>query len=114
MTQPGTYPPPPPPPLPESPTHDALPLGHLCFRVDSSGTDRDCSALEGEMNGGRRAIAGGVGMRVLKLVVFHVEPSGTGYSCRLVGLVVKASASRVEDPGFESRDYFRGRVIPVT
>ena len=35
----------------------------------------------------------------------------------LVGLVVKASASRAEDPGFESllrRDFFRGRVIPVT
>ena len=30
---------------------------------------------------------------------------------RLVGLVVKASASRAEDPGFESRlsrDFFRG------
>ena len=36
---------------------------------------------------------------------------------RLVGLVVKASASTAEDPGFESRlrrDFFRGRVIPVT
>ena len=36
---------------------------------------------------------------------------------RLVGLVVKASASRAEDPGFESRlrpGFFRGRVIPVT
>ena len=36
---------------------------------------------------------------------------------RLVGLVVKASASRAEDPGFESRlrrDFFRGRVIPKT
>ena len=35
----------------------------------------------------------------------------------LVGLVVKASASRAEGPGFESRlrrDFFRGRVIPVT
>ena len=33
------------------------------------------------------------------------------------GLVVKASALRAEDPGFESRlrrDFFRGRVIPVT
>ena len=33
---------------------------------------------------------------------------------RLVGLVVKASASRAEDPGLESRlrqDFFRGRVI---
>ena len=36
---------------------------------------------------------------------------------RLVGRVVKASASRAEDPGFESRLrrlFFRGRVIPVT
>ena len=36
---------------------------------------------------------------------------------RLVGLVVKASASRAEGPGFESRwrrDFFRGRVIPGT
>ena len=35
---------------------------------------------------------------------------------RLVGLVVKASASRAEDPGFESRlrrEFFGGRVIPV-
>ena len=37
-------------------------------------------------------------------------------SDRLVGLVVKASASRAEDPGFESsfRRDFSGRVIPVT
>ena len=36
---------------------------------------------------------------------------------RLVGLVAKKSASRVEDPGFESRlrrDFSGGRVIPVT
>ena len=34
---------------------------------------------------------------------------------RLVGLVVKASASRAEDQGFEFRDgIFPGRVIPVT
>ena len=36
---------------------------------------------------------------------------------RLVGLVVKASASRAEDPGFESclrGDFLRGRVIPET
>ena len=36
---------------------------------------------------------------------------------RLVGLVVKASASRVKDLEFDSRlqpDFFRGRVIPVT
>ena len=35
---------------------------------------------------------------------------------RLVGLVVKASASRAEDPGFDSRlrrGDFPGRVIPV-
>ena len=43
---------------------------------------------------------------------------GTDCPDRLVGLVVKASASRAEDPGFASRwrrDFiFRGRVIPVT
>ena len=36
---------------------------------------------------------------------------------RLVGLVVKASTSRAEDPVFESRllrEFCRGRVIPVT
>ena len=35
---------------------------------------------------------------------------------RLAGLVVKASASGAEDPGFESRlrRDFPGRVIPVT
>ena len=35
---------------------------------------------------------------------------------RLFGLVVKASASRAEDPGFESclHQAFPGRVIPVT
>ena len=36
---------------------------------------------------------------------------------RLVGLVVKAFASRAEDPRFESRlhrEFFRGQVIPVT
>ena len=36
---------------------------------------------------------------------------------RLISLVVKASALRAEDPGFESRlrwDFFRGRVLPVT
>ena len=36
---------------------------------------------------------------------------------RLIGLVVKASASRAEGPGFESslrRDFFLGQVIPVT
>ena len=39
------------------------------------------------------------------------------YSYRLVGLVVMSSAPRAEEPGFESRlrrDFFRGRVIPVT
>ena len=44
-------------------------------------------------------------------------PTSPPTSNRLVGLVVKASASRAEDPGFESRlrgDFFRGRVIPVT
>ena len=36
---------------------------------------------------------------------------------RLVGLAVKASASSAKDPGFEfrlHRDFFSGRVIPVT
>ena len=36
---------------------------------------------------------------------------------RLVGLVVKVSTSRADDPGFESRlrwDFFGGQVIPVT
>ena len=35
----------------------------------------------------------------------------------LAGPVVKASASRAEDPGLESRlirDFFRGRVLPAT
>ena len=39
------------------------------------------------------------------------------WSYPLVGLVVKESTSRAEDLGFESlmrRDFFRGRVIPVT
>ena len=46
-------------------------------------------------------------LQVNKAVCFH----------RLVGLVVKASASRAEGPGFERRwrrDFFWGRVIPVT
>ena len=50
---------------------------------------------------------------------FRVLPSCFPVSSyRLLGLVVKASASRAEDPGFESRlrqdFFFRGRVIPVT
>ena len=35
----------------------------------------------------------------------------------LVGLMIKASATRAEDPGVESclcRDFLRGRVTPVT
>ena len=39
------------------------------------------------------------------------------FTYRLVGLVVKASASRAEDPEFDSRlrrDFFRDRVKPVT
>ena len=46
-----------------------------------------------------------------------LSPLSLSLSHRLVGLVVKASASGTEDPGFESRlhrDLFRGRVIPVT
>ena len=45
-------------------------------------------------------------------LVVHAGPGGY----RLVGLV-KASASRAEQPGFQSRlrrDFVRGRVIPVT
>ena len=48
---------------------------------------------------------------------YAVEPTSSLIMHCLVGLVVKASASRTEDPGFESRlrrDFFRGRVIPVT
>ena len=44
-------------------------------------------------------------------------PGAVGiFKDRLVGLVVKASASRAEDPGFESRLHgiFLDRVIPVT
>ena len=53
-------------------------------------------------------------MQPMKKVDILEYPEGN----RLVGLVVKASASRAEDPGFESRlcriSFFRGRVIPVT
>ena len=47
----------------------------------------------------------------------HSLPHSCTHCNRLVGLVVKASASRAEGPGFESRlrwDFFRGRVILVT
>ena len=50
----------------------------------------------------------------------HVEMEVDDRTCcltyRLVGLVVKASAPRAEDPRFESylRRDFSGRVIPVT
>ena len=57
-------------------------------------------------------------------VVARQEGSGldqydksVSYEDHLVDLVVKASASRAEGPGFESRlrrDFFLGRVIPVT
>ena len=46
-----------------------------------------------------------------------LPPSSSSFPDRLVGLVVKASASRAEDPGLESRlrqGFFRSRVIPVT
>ena len=49
-----------------------------------------------------------------------IMEGGGGLVChthRLAGLVVKASASRAEGHGFESRlrrDFFRGRVIPLT
>ena len=54
-----------------------------------------------------------IGAEITQSVVYWVRCPGD----RLVGLVVKASASKAEDPGFESRlrrDFFRGRVIPVT
>ena len=47
-------------------------------------------------------------------IYFTLSPCS---SHRLVGLVVKASALRAEDPGFESclcQDFYRGQVIPVT
>ena len=47
--------------------------------------------------------------------IFVVSPHDKD---RLVGLVVKASALRAEDPGFNSRlcrrDFFPGRIMPVT
>ena len=46
---------------------------------------------------------------IIDLLLFYIN--------RLVGLMVKVSASRAEDPGFKSclhRDFFLGRVIPVT
>ena len=48
-------------------------------------------------------------MAEISMIILHID--------RLVGLVVKVSTSRAEDPGFESRlprDFFRGRVMPVT
>ena len=45
------------------------------------------------------------------------QTNGSQHNYRLVGLVVKASASRADGPGFESRlrrDFFRGRVILVS
>ena len=48
---------------------------------------------------------------------FPFDVSGPPQTVRLLGLVVKASVSRAEDPGFESRfapGVFPGRVIPVT
>ena len=51
---------------------------------------------------------------LLLLLVFLFSPPPL---TRLLGLVVKAPASRAEGPGFESRlrrDFFRGRVVPVT
>ena len=52
------------------------------------------------------------------LALYHLCRGQVSLTCyHLVGLVVKASASRAEHPGFESclrRDFFRGRVIPVT
>ena len=53
-------------------------------------------------------------------VIFCMGSGGGSYGLvcyRLAGLVVKASTSRAEDLRFESRsrrDFFPGRVIPVT
>ena len=47
-------------------------------------------------------------LRIIDLLLFYIN--------HLVGLVVKVSASRAEDPGFKfrlHRDFFLGRVIPV-
>ena len=59
----------------------------------------------------------GEGERGMGMIFVHflLMPSDPGD--RLVALVVKASTTRAEDPGFGSRlrrDFFRGRVIPVT
>ena len=51
---------------------------------------------------------------IIIIIVIIVTLEGVDH---LDGLVVKASASIAEGPGFESRlrrDFFRGRVIPVT
>ena len=54
----------------------------------------------------------------MNMRVYHnaVHDLKTPLRDRLVGLMVKASTSRAEDPGFESRHdrIFPGRVIPVT
>ena len=57
------------------------------------------------------------GRRTSCLLASAKHTSGPCPVDRLAGLVVKTSASRAENPGFESRfrrDFFRGRVIPVT
>ena len=58
-------------------------------------------------------LGGGFLLSIIKNFLFCLPVSMD----RLGGLVVKASASRAEGPGFESRfapGFFRGRVIPVT
>ena len=51
-----------------------------------------------------------IGLKHTNIYPVSISPSG---SQRLVGLVVKASASRAEESRLR-RDFFRGRVIPVT
>ena len=55
----------------------------------------------------------GRSLKTVHIVVMSVECT---WWVDLVGLVIKASTARPENPGFESRlrrDFFRGRVIPV-
>ena len=51
-------------------------------------------------------------MKMSTFSLMHISPSQLPVSHRLVGLVVKASASEAEDPGFGSRlrrgEFFRG------
>ena len=87
---------------PTSPSADPIPPGawqgsHWSANVEVTGMTRP---------GKKPTAQAGIELRILR-----------SRGDRLVGLVVKASASRVEDPGFESLlmpGFFRGRDIPVT